>query len=276
MLRRWLTQTPGHTYDVRFDKDKILVTSENYFYKVDIENGEIVSSYRHKAGIYCVRKICEGKYLLGTEDMSVLILDDEGNVERINTEYAVLSCAIKGNKAVLGSCCGAIYLLDLESKKLIKIYEAYGNVYSISWGKYIYAASFDGNIYALKGLGRLMNGKRLAENVNVVSVCGERVAAGTFEPGGVFVFDEELNPIWSRGNFFDVRVIAWRDLCKGLYVGSWDGRVSLYRNDGTEVLRGMGPRGIESGDYVKGLLVLGAWGRIELYEEEEEDIKEVE
>jgi len=276
LLRRWLLQTPGHTYDVRFEDDKLLVASENYFYTVDIEEGKVVNAFKHRAGIYCIRKIADGKYLLGAEDMSVLLLDEEGNVERIDTEYAIFSCAVKDNKAVLGACCGPLYLLDLESKNVLKIYETYGNVYSVDWGKYIYAASFDGNIYALKGLGRLINGKRLAENVNVVSVCGRRVAAGTFEPGGVFVFDEELNPLWSKGNFFDVRVTSWRDSCKGLYVASWDGRVSLYKPDGTEILRGMGPRGIESGDYAKGLLALGAWGRVELYEEEEDDIKEVE
>ncbi len=276
MLRRWLVQTPGHTYDVKFTDDKIMVVSENQFFLIDPENGEIENVYSHKAGLYCVRKLNDGRYLLGAEDMAVLILDEEGNLERIDSEYAIFSCSIKENKVALGACCGPIYLLDLETKNMIKIYETYGNVYSVEWGKYLYAASFDGNIYALKGLGRLIAGKRLAENVNVVSTCNDAVAAGTFEPGGVFVFDPELNPRWSRGNFFDVRVASWRDECKGLYVASWDGRVSLYRNDGTEVLRGMGPRGVESGDYRAGSLVLGAWGRVELYEEEESDVKEIE
>ena len=262
MKRKWIVEVPGHVYDVIFNEDRVLAANENKLLLVDDRGATVL--YSHEAPIYKVRK-SDDSLLLAAEDKKLVRVGPDG-VEEIDVDYGLFALATKGDKIVAGGCCGAVYLI--EGNQIVRSTNVGNHVYDISWSKYIYVASFDGSVYAFDDGLKLVKRVDLSENVNVVRTCKDRVAVGTFEPGGVFVFDEDLNLLWSRGGYLDVRVIAWREGCEGLYVGSWDGELSLYTPSGKEVLRGKGPRGVESGAWQRGSLIIGGWGRVELYEEE--------
>jgi len=269
--RAWIAEVSGHVYDVSLLSDKeVLATNENKV--LIIHEGNVAPLYVHEAPVYKARKE-GGALILAAEDKKLLIVA-EGDVKSVELEYGLFSLAVKGSKVAAGGCCGAIYLLEnYEVKKSLSVG---GHVYDLEWGKYLYAASFDGSLYAFDNDLNLVKRVDLAENVNVVRSCGDLVAAGTFEPGGVFVMDADLNLLWSKGGYLDVRMVAWRQNCEGLYVGSWDGEFSLFTKDGKEVLRGKGPRGIESGAWKDGRLVIGGWNRVELYEEEGNEFEDSE
>jgi len=270
MKRKWIVEVPGHVYDVIFDEERVLAANENKLLLVD--DKDVVVLYSHEAPIYKVRKY-RGALLLAAEDKKLVKVDSD-SIEEINVDHGLFALATKDDKIVAGGCCGAIYLI--KNNQIVRSIYVGNHVYDISWSKYIYVASFDGSVYAFDEELNLVKRVDLSENVNVVRTCKDKVAVGTFEPGGVFVFDEDLNLLWSRGGYLDVRVVAWREGCKGLYVGSWDGELSLYTANGDEVLRGKGPRGIESGAWRMGSLVIGGWGRVELYEEEGHELDQSE
>ena len=271
MKRKWIVETPGHVYDVEFAGSGLLATTENNLVIID-DTGNASVLYTHDAPIYKVRR-WKDVLFLAAEDKRLVKLTPE-SLTSVEVEYGLFALDVKDGKVVAGGCCGAVYLI--ENDRVIKSITVGGHVYDVEWGPYIYVASFDGSLYAFDEELNLIKRIDLAENVNVVRHCGDRVAVGTFEPGGVFVLDKDLNLIWSRGNYLDVRMIAWREGCDGLYVGSWDGEFSLYTSGGKEVMKGRGPRGIESGAWSNGLLAVGGWGRIELYEEEGNELQESE
>ncbi len=273
LLRRlWLTPLAGHNYDVLLSEDAALVCNEDRLVLLNLNEGDPFTLFKHDAALYKVRRSSES-LILAAEDRKLLILEGD-NARSIAVDHGLFAVDVRSDGLVAaGGCCGDIYVIR-EDKVLHKV--TVGNhVYDVSWGKHLYAASWDGSLYAFTETLKLVKRVDLAENVNVVRTCDNYIAVGTFEPSGIFLFDEDLNLLWSRGGYMDVRAIAWRKDCNGLYALSWDGEVSLYDLEGNELLRGKGPRGLESASWHSYALAIAGWGRVELYAEEFKDIDEL-
>ena len=270
MKRKWIVELPGHIYDTKIIEDQVLLANENRVVSVDDE-GKATIIFTHDAPIYSVKKTGDA-LLMAAEDKRLIIVDNN-EINEVNTDFGLFSLDYKDGKAVAGGCCGALYLIS--DGTIVKKTNVGGHVYDVSWwSDKVLAASFDGHLYLFDSDLNFIKRVKMAENVNTVRPCGGLVAVGTFEPGGVFVLDEDLEVVWSKGGYLDVRLVAWREGCKGLYVGSWDGVLSLYDEHGNEVLAGKGPRGVESGDWRDGRLAVSGWGRTELYEEEGDKLGE--
>ncbi|ALU12220.1 hypothetical protein EYM_01555 [Ignicoccus islandicus DSM 13165] len=262
--RKWVFPTKGHVYDVYIrENGSVLAVNENAL--LALEEGRADVLYTSTAGLTCVRPY-SGNLLIGSEARKVLILGDE--VKEIPLDYGVNSCAVKGEEVAIGLCCNGMALM--KDGKVAWHLETDNHIYSVDWYEdVILGAGFDGFLYAVNREGKVLHKLPLAENVNRVKVCGDLIAVGTFEPGQLYVLrygETGFQMVWGKRDFFDVRALSWSDNCKYLFVLDWNGTAEVYDSRGNLLLRGMGPRSMESSYWRNSEIAVGGWGRIELYQ----------
>ncbi len=266
--RLWIYETYGHVYDVYVRGNDVLAVNENKLLLLNEEGHQVL--YQAPFGLTCVKPRRE-ELVVGLEGKAIMFMGEE-NVQ-VPLEYGVNDCMVKDDYIAVGLCCNGVALI--KDKELLWHLETDNHVYSVDWyGDVILAAGFDGFLYAISKEGKVLHKLPLAQNVNVVRTCGEYIAVGTFEPGNLYLLKYDTSKgfemVWGKRDFFDVRAIAWREDCKYAFVADWDGNVEIYNTKGEIVLKGIGPRSMESAHWKGDRVALGGWGRIELYEIKED------
>ncbi len=258
----WTFKTYDHIYDLQVT-DEVALVSGDKFVRLDLEGGvkEIIEL---EQGLYCLRKV-DGGYVVGGEARTLFFLTDEPF--SVETPYGVYSCDV-GAELAVGTCCGLV----LIGKRKIQLG---GHVYALRWLKdgYLAVGNLDGRLSIIKDYKVVWEVKE-TNGVNAISPCGDYLAVGTFEPGYVYLYDvsdpEAPKLVWKREGF-DVRALAWKEGCDKLFAGDFGRRAAIFDLEGNVIIGANTDRGVESAEWKGNRIYMGLWGRLEVFEVDENE-----
>ncbi|NPA85329.1 MAG: WD40 repeat domain-containing protein [Crenarchaeota archaeon] len=239
------------------------------------KKGKVVLSWRFDAekGFNCAAFSPSKDFVIfGNDDGKLYVFTYDGDLlSAVEVDSPVYSCAFSrsGSYLALGTEGGKVSVRDSNFEPLWE-YLTEDNVWGLSWSpdeRYVAAASHDGNVYILTKPKEVWK-EDLGSPVNRVSWCGERLAAGTWEPGKVVVY-EAGNPaspqkLWEKSVWGSVWGLEFEDACNYLAAGSSGKAFKVFAQDGREVFSAdLFP--VEDLSWNSAVLAVGGEGRVEVY-----------
>ncbi|UXD22493.1 hypothetical protein IPA_05475 [Ignicoccus pacificus DSM 13166] len=259
-----------------------LASSEEEFggfaYLLTRVDGRITSwRYDSPQGFNCAAfDPVDERVIFGNDDGNVYIFDLDGTlITTIKFGTPVYSCAFSphGNRVAIateGEGGGKVSILDKNFEHLWEFLTD-DNVWGLSWHvdeEMLAVASHDGNVYILKKPTAIWK-EEVAEAVNKVKWCGNKLAVATFKPGKVLLYDtkdprnptllweieEGLNNVWGLSFNDDCTLLAYGDASNGKF--------GLIGIDGNEIISQKYKEGIQSLDW-KGAKIALATERLKV------------
>ncbi len=239
------------------------------------KKGRVVLSWRYdtEKGFNCVSfNPTKDMIVFGNDDGNLYVFTKDGElIKTVNLDAPVYSCAFSpsGNFLAVGTEGGKVTVRD-SSLEPIWEYLTEDNVWGISWSpdeKYIAVASHDGNLYILtkpKDVWR----ESLGSGVNRVVWCDQYLAASTWEPGEVVLYEvsDPTSPhkLWEREILGNVWGLAMDDACNYVLAGSSNSVVKVFDVEGNSVMS-MELFPVDDAAWNGALVAIGGKNRVEVF-----------
>ncbi len=211
------------------------------------KKGKVLMSWRFDSdkGLNCAAfHPTENLVIFGNDEGTLYVFTEDGDlIKTIELNSPVLSCAFSssGERVALGFEGGKVSIRDSSFEPLWE-YLTDDNVWSLSWSpdeKYLAVASHDNNLYILtkpKDVWR----ETFSTGVNRVHWCGEKLAAGTWDPGIVAVYNvsDPTSPekLWEKELLSSVWGLSWNDACSHLAAGATNSVMKVFDTEGEAIL----------------------------------------
>ena len=209
--------------------------------------GKVLMSWRFdtEKGLNCAAfHPTDNVVIFGGDDGTLYVFTEDGDpIKTVELNSPILSCAFSksGNRVALGFEGGKVSIRDSSFEPLWE-YLTDDNVWSLSWSpdeKYLAVASHDNNLYILtkpKDVWR----ETFSSGVNRVHWCGEKLAAATWDPGVVAVYNvsDPTSPekLWERELLSSVWGLSWNDVCSNLAAGATNSLLKIFDSEGESIL----------------------------------------
>jgi len=216
--------------------------------------------YDSPKGFNCVEfDPTDDRVIFGNDDGNVYVFDLDGSlVSTVKLGAPVYSCAFSpfGNKVAVATESEEGSKITIMDKNFEHLWEYLtdDNVWGLSWHEeeeMLAVASHDGNVYILKKPTAIWK-EEVAEAVNKVKWCGNKLVVGTFKPGAVILYDthnpENPEKVWEIDeNLSNVWGLDFNDLCDIIAYGDATvGKMALVDLDGNEIISTEFTGGVQS------------------------------
>ncbi len=201
----------------------------------------------------------DNKVVFGNDDGYLYVFDFDGSlITKVHFGTAIYSCAYSpsGSKIAIateGEGGGKVSILDNHFEHLWEFLTD-DNVWGMAWHEdeeKLAVASHDGNVYILQKPTAIWK-EEIAEAVNKVAWCGNKLAVGTFKPGSVVLYDtknpESPEKLWEYENgLSNVWGLDFNDNCTLIAYGdAANGKMGILDLEGNEVISTTFKEGVQS------------------------------